>query len=375
MISVIIPTYHEAQVIEETLRRAVAALRSAGEDFELVVVDDASADGTAGRVEALAHEMPARLLRRPGRLGLATAVIDGWAMARGDVWGVMDADLQHPPETLTALAATIREGADLAIGSRYVPGGGTSDWTRVRRFISRTATHMAATVLPLKLAAVGDPMSGMFMVRASALRGAELSPLGYKILLEVIAKAHYSKVVEVPYIFQERERGASKLGARQYGEYLQHLLRLAIRTGQLFAWLRYGSVALVGALIDVGLLCTLVARGQWSAALALPVAIEAALLSNFICSEAFTFRSVEVPPFRPGVWGRLARYERICLGGAVLNFLVTLLWMAGGGRILSAAVAGVVAGGALNMLMNVPAIWRTWASRAPGVASAGRGPI
>src|SRR5208282_204594 len=194
-----------------------------------------------------AHEMPVRLVKRPGRLGLATAVLDGWATARGDVWGVMDADLQHPPETLTALAAAVRQGADLAIGSRYVPGGGTSDWTWVRRFISRTATHMAATVLPLKLAAVGDPMSGMFMVRASALRGAQLNPLGYKILLEVIAKAHYKKLVEVPYVFQERERGASKLGMRQYVEYLQHLA---------------------------------------------PVAIETALLSNFVCNELFTFRSI-----------------------------------------------------------------------------------
>ena len=216
MISVIIPTYNEAAVIEETLRRAAAALRNAGEDFEIVVVDDASADGTAERVESLAHDIPVRVLRRPGRLGLATAVLDGWAMARGDIWGVIDADLQHPPETLTALAAAIHQGADLAIGSRYVPGGGTSDWTWMRRFISRSATHMAATVLPLKLAAVGDPMSGMFMVRASALRNAPLNPLGYKILLEVIAKAHYNNLVEVPYVFQERERGASKLGARQY---------------------------------------------------------------------------------------------------------------------------------------------------------------
>ena len=97
------------------------------------------------------------------------------------------------------------------------------------------------------------------------------------------------------------------------------------------------------------------------------MAIEAALLSNFVCSEAFTFRSAQALPFRPGVWGRLARYEGICLSGAVLNFLVTLLWMALGGKILSAAVAGVVAGGALNLLVNVPAIWRTWASRAQGL--------
>jgi len=375
MISVIIPTYNEAAAIEETLRRAAAALRAAGADFEIVVVDDASADGTGELVESLASELHARVLRRPGRLGLATAVLDGWAQARGDVWGVIDADLQHPPETLTALAAAIHQGADLAIGSRYVPGGGTSDWTWMRRFISRTATHMAATVLPLKLAAVGDPMSGMFMVRASALHDARLNPLGYKILLEVIAKAHYEKLVEVPYVFQERERGASKLGTRQYVEYLQHLVRLAVGTGQFLGWIRYGLVALAGALIDIALFATLVKKGAWPPAVALPVAIEAALLSNFVCSEAFTFRSAEALPFRPGVWGRLARYERICLPGAVLNFLVTLLWIALGGRVLGAAAAGVVAGGAWNLLMNVPAIWMTWASHAPGEASSGSGPI
>src|ERR1017187_1535982 len=248
MISVVIPTYNEAAVIEETLQRAAASLRSAAEDFEIVVVDDSSADGTAERVKSLAGQIPVRVLRRPRRLGLATAVLDGWAAARGEVWGVSYGALHRPPETLAALARAVRhEGADLAIGSRYVPGGGTSDWTWVRRFISRTATHMAATVLPLKLATVGDPMSGIFMVRASALRDAKLNPLGYKILLEVIAKAHYKKLVEVPYVFQERERGASKLGARQYVEYLQHLMRLAVGTGQFLAWIRYGLMAFAGA--------------------------------------------------------------------------------------------------------------------------------
>jgi dolichol-phosphate mannosyltransferase len=372
MISVIIPTYNEAPVIEETLRRAAAALRAAGEEFELIVVDDASADGTAERVESLAGEVPARVLRRPGRLGLATAVLDGWVSAKGDVMGVMDADLQHPPETLTALAVAIHQGADLAIGSRYVPGGGTSDWTWVRRFISRTATHMAATVLPLKLAAVGDPMSGIFMVRASALRDAHLNPLGYKILLEVIAKAHYKNLVEVPYVFQERERGASKLGARQYVEYLQHLVRLAVGTGQFLAWIRYGLVALAGALIDIVLVATLVKKGAWPAYAALPVAIEAALLNNFVCSEAFTFRSPHTGAFRAGVWGRLARYEGICLPGAVLNFLATLLWIVLGGKIVSAAAVGVVTGGAMNLLSNIPAIWRTWANRSAGAASTAR---
>jgi dolichol-phosphate mannosyltransferase len=361
MISVVVPTYNEAADVEETLRRAAAALRAASEDFELVVVDDDSADGTAQRAGSLAPAIPVRVLKRPGRLGLATAVLDGWAMARGEILGVLDADLQHPPEVLTALVQAMRkDGADLAIGSRYVAGGGTSDWTWLRRFISRTATHMAATVLPLKLAAVGDPMSGVFLVRASALRDAKLQPMGYKILLEVIAKAQYRKLVEVPYIFQERERGSSKLGARQYLEYLLHLAKLASATGQLLGWIRYGLVALLGALIDIGLFLVPVQQEAWPPAGALAMAIEVALLNNFVWSEIFTFRSAETSKFRRGVLGRLLRYERICLPGATLNFLVTLLWLAQGGRLPTAAAIGVAAGGLFNFAINVPAIWRTW---------------
>jgi dolichol-phosphate mannosyltransferase len=361
MISVVIPTYNEAAAIEETLRRAAAALRRASEDFELLVVDDASADGTAERADSLAGEIPVCVLRRPGRLGLATAVLDGWAIARGEVLGVIDADLQHPPEVLTGLVQAIRkDGADLAIGSRYVPGGGTSDWTWKRRMISRTATHMAATVLPLKLAAVGDPMSGVFLVRASALSGAHLNPLGYKILLEVLAKAHYRKLVEVPYIFQERERGSSKLGPRQYLEYLLHLARLAVTTGQLQAGIRYALVALVGALIDVALFVWLVARGRWPAVGAAPAAIAVALSSNFLGNDFFTFFPPRSPVPRGRFLARASRYGRVCLPGAILNFLVTLALLSQGAGVLASAVTGIVAGGGLNLLFNIPSIWRAW---------------
>jgi dolichol-phosphate mannosyltransferase len=124
-------------------------------------------------------------------------------------------------------------------------------------------------------------------------------------------------------------------------------------------------VALGGALIDVGLFCELVVRHSWPPIGALPVAIEVALLSNFVWSEIFTFRSQAASQFRPGVLKRLLRYEVICVPGALLNILVTLLWIARGGGVLTAATVGVVAGGVFNFLVNVPAIWRTWGSRLP----------
>ena len=361
MISVVIPTYNEAVVIEEALQRAAAALRTTGEDFELIVVDDASADGTAARAAALAPQVPVRVVRRPGKLGLATAVMDGWAAARGDVLGVMDGDLQHPPEVLAALVQALhREDVDLAIASRYVPGGGSYDWIWVRRFISRTAHHMAATVLPLKVAGVGDTGSGLFMVRAAAVRNVNLKPLGFKVLLEVLAKAHVRSLVELPYTFQKRPRGTSKASAVQFLAYLVHLARLAWETGQVRAWLRYGLVALAGAGIDVLLFKALVGKAAWPPALALPVAIQTALLSNFIWSEVFTFRSSGLKAFGQGALRRLRRYEGICLPGAFLNFLATMAAMALGVNILMAAGAGVVTGGVWNFALNVPAIWRTW---------------
>jgi len=383
MISLVIPTYNEAEVIEQTLRRAAQALRNAGERFELIVVDDASADGTAALAERLAPGLPVRVLKRAGRLGLATAVVAGWKQARGDVLGVMDADLQHPPEVLATLARALAQpGVDLAVATRYAAGGGTSRWPWRRHLVSRAATHLVGSVLPGTLGALSDPMSGMFLVRASALEGVELDPTGYKIFLEVLAKANCHGLAEVPYVFDPRGRGSSKLGAAQYLEGLAHLARLARSTGQLRAWIRYGAVGLVGGALDVALTCALVERFHWRLALALLAAIELALLSNFFANHYLNFRR---PAFRrltfprpgaerqiePSLGARLVRYQKACAVGAVLNLVVTLGVASRGAAVAVAAGLGVLAGGLLNFLFNIPAIWRVWGQNGAVGAPAG----
>jgi dolichol-phosphate mannosyltransferase len=367
MISVVIPTYNEAAVIEETLRRSAAALRSVGEEFELIVVDDSSADGTAKLAEALAAEFPVRVLRRPGRLGLATAVLDGWAMARGDLLAVMDADLQHPPEILGELVKALRRpGTDLALASRYTSGGGIPEWSLIRRFMSWGATQLAASVLPLTLAGVSDPMSGMFALRKPVLEGIQLNPVGYKILLEVLAKGRYSKFAEVPYVFVQRGHGSSKLGTRQYIEYLFHLARLARSTGQLAAWVRYGLVGLWGAAVNLVLLHVFVERLGWRLVLGLPVAIQLALLNNFLWNEVLTFRRQHVGQAGGrGVLARLFRYEGVCASGAIVNLAVALIIADRRVQPLFAAAGGIAAGGLWNFVLNVPAIWRIWSSPRP----------
>lgn len=239
MVSIVLPTYNEGANIQKTLQRAAAALGETGEKFELIVVDDASPDETAAIAEQLQSKFPVRVLRRAGRFGLATAVVDGWKLAHGDVLGAMDADLQHPPEVLVSLVAALREpGVDLVIASRRVRGGqmGTMPWFRRLGAIGFAA--LAAFLLPETVRGVRDPLSGMFLIRAKSLQKARLDPIGYKILLEVLAKADCQRIIEVPYTFDTRAAGSSKLGARQVMEYLRHLWRLARCTGQSRGWLR-----------------------------------------------------------------------------------------------------------------------------------------
>jgi dolichol-phosphate mannosyltransferase len=369
MFSIVLPTYNEARSIQEALRRASEALRKAEEGHELIVVDDSSPDRTADLAEALANEIPVRVLRRPGRQGLATAVVDGWSIAKGDVLGVMDADLQHPPEVLTRLARALRDpDVDVAMATRSGPGGGSAaDWRWMRRLTSWAARHLAACVLPRTLAEVSDPMSGMFLIRARALQGVRLEPTGYKILLEILGKAHYCELVEVPFVFQARSLGSSKLGLRESAQYLAHLARLARFTGQLRSWMRYAAVGFTGAVVNVGVLTFLAERRAWPVGWALPVAILLALLNNFLWNWLFTFRTSQARRVEPrtGVLSRLVHYGKVCATGAALNASLTLLLIWRGVLLPLASAAGVTLGGAWNLFFNVPAIWRSWDSPAP----------
>ena len=200
--------------------RLAAAL--AGHEWELIVVDDGSPDGTADLAESYAPVHPVRVVRRPGKAGLASAVLAGFAEARGDVLLVMDADLSHPPEAVPRLVSAIQDGADLAVGSRYVKGGGTEDWPLKRRVVSRAACLLGNVLVPVR-----DCTSGFFAVRRSAIDGVKLNPIGFKIGFEVMARAHYTRAVEVPYVFRDRELGRSKFGRREILQYLVQLGQVA----------------------------------------------------------------------------------------------------------------------------------------------------
>ncbi len=221
--SLVIPTYNEAGGIRRLIEALAATFREHQLDGEIVVVDDNSPDGTGAIVDALAQEYPVRCLHRPGKLGLSSGVIDGWAFARpeSEAVGAIDADFSHDIAILPKMVQALADGAELAIGSRYVPGGGIEDWPWKRKFTSRVAILLAQPLTPVK-----DITSGYFLVRRSALQGVELDPIGFKIGLEVIAKAHYTRYVEVPYVFTDRVAGESKLNGGEITNYLRQLVRI-----------------------------------------------------------------------------------------------------------------------------------------------------
>jgi dolichol-phosphate mannosyltransferase len=222
MLSVIIPTYNEKDNVIPLLARLRAALTAV--PFEVVFVDD-STDGTDQVISSCTRQDPrVRLIHRDGRRGLASAVVEGIRAARGDAFCVLDGDLQHPPEAIPRLLQAL-DDADIAIASRRIPGGGDAGLSPVRRLASYTATLLARALLP-PVRGINDPMSGFFVCRKEVVEGVDQRPVGFKILLEVLARGAYRRVAEVPYVFQPRRAGATKLDLDAQVAFLHHLWAL-----------------------------------------------------------------------------------------------------------------------------------------------------
>ncbi|HYK93787.1 MAG TPA: polyprenol monophosphomannose synthase [Thermoplasmata archaeon] len=221
-VSVILPTFNERSALESLdprLRSALAPYTS-----EILVVDDGSPDGTGELVRTLGRDGLYRLIERPTKSGLATAVMEGFAAARGDIVVVMDADGSHPPETIPSLVEPVARGrAEMVVASRHLPGASSPGLAGFRRWISSGASLLARPLTP-----VSDPMTGFFAVRKDVVGRATLAPSGYKIGLEVLVKCRPSPVGEVPFCFDRRIAGTSKLGSGQILGYLDHVVRLYV---------------------------------------------------------------------------------------------------------------------------------------------------
>ncbi len=354
-LSLIAPTYNEIENIVPLVERVHKALSQYS--YELVIVDDNSPDGTSELAKSLSAEYPLKVIVRTSERGLASAVVAGFREAKGQVLGVIDADLQHPPEVIPALLEAIRAGADVAIGSRYISGGGIEGWSTKRRVISGGAKAFTHILLP-SARKIQDPLSGLFLFKREVVDGVVLAPTGYKILLEVLVKGNASHISEVPYTFKERERGKSNLTIREELNFLKHLGRLGWIEGDIKRFIKFCTVGASGAGVNLGLLAFFVEVVGLYETLAVVISYEISILNNFIWNELWTFRDKRASA-GGSVLSRAIKFNLVSLGGFSINLAVFALLfnLFGVFYIISEAVA-ILSAMLWNFFANLKWTWR-----------------
>ncbi len=347
-LSIIVPTYCEAENLPELTRRIAAVLKDEPYSFEIIIVDDNSPDDTASICRDLAKEFPLRLLIRTNDRGLSSAVIAGMQHAQGELLICMDADLSHPPESIPELVAALENPrTDFVIGSRYVGGGSTEEGWGLFRWVN----SKVATLLARPLTFTIDPMAGFFgLPRETFFSARELNPIGYKIGLELLVKCGCQHVAEVPIRFANRLHGNSKLSLREQVNYLRHLRRLyRFRFYALARCLEFLFVGLSGAFVDLGVLSGMLAGAAFE--ISRPVAIFAAMTWNFVLNRTFTFADAR----EGSVWKQYLGFVSACALGAAANWSTSIALLRSsiihGDSPLIAAAAGVVVGAVFNFLL------------------------
>jgi dolichol-phosphate mannosyltransferase len=330
-LSVIVPTFNEAENVSELVARIEAAV--AGLNTEIVFVDD-STDGTPAAVlhEASLSPLSIRLIHREVATGgLSGAVVVGLEASRGDWCVVMDGDLQHPPELIPVLIASGEsETADVVVASRHIAGGADAGLNGlVRHLVSTGATALTRAMFPIKLRNCTDPMTGFFALRRSSIDLETLRPRGFKILLEILARTSLT-VVEEPFVFAERHAGQSKADFRQGVRFLTQIA--ALRFGRLSG---FAAIGALGAVANLVIMAGLQALGVWYLAAAIAAAV-ITIVGNFLLLERFVFHDLR-DGGRRSVWRRFA--QSVAFNGSETAVRTGVLFL----LVEATAVPGVLA--------------------------------
>jgi dolichol-phosphate mannosyltransferase len=355
-LSIVIPTFNERANISLLVDRLRTVLD--GIAWEVIFVDDDSPDGTAEHVRSIAQSDPrVRCLLRIGRRGLSTACIEGILASSAPYVAVMDADLQHDDRLLPRMLDVLRrEGCDVAVGSRYVSGGGVGDWDRKRVWISTFANRLSRMLCRVEIA---DPMSGFFMFRRPAFDAAvrNMSGQGFKILLDFLASSSRALVIrELPYHFGVRQFGESKLDTMVAWEFA---MLIADKLVGRYVPVRFVLFALIGG---IGLFIHLAVLGASFKVARLPfdvsqsIAVVVAMVSNFFMNNLFTYRDRRLSGWRL-VRGLLS-FCAVCAVGAVANVGIASYMFSADQKWWLAGIIGVVVGAVWNYAVSSVFTWK-----------------
>jgi dolichol-phosphate mannosyltransferase len=358
LLSIIIPTFNERQNVPVMIERIDQTLLGSV-PYEILFVDD-STDDTPCVLAEMARKNPrVRFFHRMGERGLATAVMRGFAEARGEVLAVMDADLQHPPELLPQMFQAIEQGYDLVIPSRFVPGGDDGGLSPMRKLVSFGARMIGRTCLT-KVRPCTDPTGGFFMLRRTVIENVELHPLGWKILMEILVRGRYKQMVEIPYRFQRRLGDRSKMSLREQIQYIRHVGRLMKASPEDWRFFKFLLVGLSGVgvnLVVFTFLFHMLGQRELTAA---TVAATVSMFSNFLLHDRFTWRGMG----RGIQWIRLIKYGLVSSLGLMIQvgiICISLEWW--GWHSLMANLAGIAGGTLWNYIANNRWTWsaQEWA--------------
>jgi dolichol-phosphate mannosyltransferase len=357
MLSIIIPTFNERNNVFKIASRIANALSG---DYEIIFVDDSIDDTPEILAELSNADLHVRFEHRLNERGLGTAVVRGFEIARGDINAVIDADLQHPPEVLVTMLQAISAGADIVIPSRYIPGGYDGGLNPLRKIISATARFIGKVLLK-KLRPISDCTSGFFMFRKNVIEGLELQPIGWKILIEVLIRGKYNRVIEIPYSFQMREEGDSKMSLKEQWNYIHHLGRLVASSPEDRRFFFFALVGLSGVIVNM-LIYSLLTILQVEVRIAGFISAFVVMLSNFSLNDKITWASVRTAN---NVWVRSARYIITSLIGVGINIeVLSLLYYHLYLNHLLANLIGIFAAVAWNYIINN--LW-TWCPEKPEI--------
>ena len=304
-ISIIIPTYNESENIIKILR-TIGEILPKNVTTQAIVVDDNSPDGTGRLVEDYLKNVKKiadytiEIIHRKAKDGLGSAILKGIQQAKGDTIVVMDSDFSHPPQIIPKLIESIKKYQyDIAVASRYIKGGEIHGWSLKRKIISKFATLIAKKGLGID---TKDPMSGFFAFKRNIIKGLNIDAIGYKILLEILVKTKDVNIKEIPYTFQDRELGSSKLSIKTIFDYCRSVWKL-YRYGKplekqekrssvkfLYKAGRFYTVGASGFLVNY-MISLLFAGGVYDLWYlhANVIGIIASITTNFILNKTWTF--------------------------------------------------------------------------------------
>jgi dolichol-phosphate mannosyltransferase len=355
-LSIIVPTFNESKNISELIRRIEATLGDIA--WEVIVVDDDSPDGTAPLVRALAQkDFRIRCVQRINRRGLSSACIEGMLSSSAPILAVMDADMQHDETILPAMLAKIeRDKVDLVIGSRYAPGGTPGSWNESRKRMSRLATAASRIITSQPMT---DPMSGFFMLRRELFDATvhELTGLGFKILLDILATAKKTPytLAEVPYQFRDRFAGESKLDEMVIWEYGMLLMEKSVGRYIPVRFLSFALIGGIGVVVHMAVLFVMLKESKIGFATAQSFATGIAMIFNFWLNNIFTYRDRRLKGM---AWIKgLCVFVVTCSVGGLANVGISTYLFSRNTQWTLAALSGVLVGAVWNYALTQVYTW------------------